>query len=386
MKSQILGGYERAFANYVGAKQAFAFWKGRVAAYAIFKALGVGEDDEVVFPGYTCVMAVNPATYLGAQPVLVDIEPTTYNIDVDLLAKSITSRTKCIVAQHTYGYPADLDAILDIAGRAGIPVVEDACLALGSRYKARMVGQFGIAAYFSFQWNKPYTSGLGGMAVTSDDELGAKIEALCQSELVSAPAKRVAMLAAQLFAYRTLIYPRTTALAQELFRCLSRAGLVVGSSSTEEFGPQMPDGFFTQMSDVQARAGLGGLKFLDRNISHRRRMKRLYDDLLADRGWAVPAIPKELDPVLVRYPVRVADKPKALASAGRHLVELGSWFECPLHPIETPMDAYGYHTGMCPEADRACREVVNLPLHLRANEATARRSVDFVVGIGQASD
>ena len=81
----------------------------------------------------------------------------------------------------------------------------------------------------------------------------------------------------------------------------------------------------------------------------------------------------------------VADKPRALASAARHFVELGSWFECPLHPIETPMEAYGYRTGMCPHADRASIETVNLPTHPRANAATARRSVEFLTGIGPAA-
>ncbi|UCG17524.1 MAG: DegT/DnrJ/EryC1/StrS family aminotransferase [Phycisphaerales bacterium] len=381
MKSRVLERYERAFAARLGVKGAFAFWKGRVAAYAILKALGVGEGDEVVVPGYTCVMAVNPIVYLGAKPVFVDIEPVTYNIDVALLARSITPRTKCIMAQHTYGYPADMDAIMDIADGKGLPVVEDCCLALGSEYNRRLVGTFGAAAYFSFQWNKPYTSGLGGMAVTGNPELGSRIEAL-QRESIIPGTKEVMMLAAQLAVYRTLVYPRTTALAQNIFRSLGKAGLVVGSSSSGEFVPVMPDGFFKRMSELQARSGRRQLQALSRNIAHRRRLARLYDDRLRELGWPVPRLSSKADPALVRYPVRVVDKQRALATAAKRFVELGSWFECPLHPIETPMDAYGYHTGMCPEADKASREVVNLPLHPRADEGTVRRSVHFIAGIG----
>ncbi len=377
--------YEKAFADRLGIHRAFGFWKGRVALYAILKGMGIGEGEEVIMPGYTCVMAVNPIVYLGAKPVFVDIEPRTYNINPDLVEAKITPRTRLMIAQHTYGYPADMDAIMDISCRKGLPVVEDCCLALGSRYKGKLAGTFGVAAYFSFQWNKPFTSGLGGMAVVHDRELAGRIERIVEQELVRPTTREVVMLQAQLLVYRTAIYPRTTAFAQNVFRWLTRKGLVVGSSSASEFQPRMEAGFFKGMSPMQARVGLRQLAKLDDNIEHRRRMTRLYDSLLSERGWPVTQLSPEMEPVLVRYPVRVADKQRALAEAAGHFVELGSWFECPLHPIETPMEAYGYHTGMCPEADRASRETVNLPLHPRANEATARRGVDFIISVGPST-
>ncbi len=376
--------YQRAFAERLGAPHAFAFWKGRVALYAVLKGMGIGEGDEVIMPGYTCVMAVNPIVYLGAKPVFVDIEPDTYNIDPELIEAKITPLTRLVIAQHTYGYPPRMDAITDICRRRGLPLIEDCCLALGSRYQGRLAGTFGVAAYFSFQWNKPFTSGLGGMAAVNEADLAGRIEKVMEQELMRPTMREVAMLRAQLLVYRTAIYPRTTAFAQNVFRWLTRKGLVVGSSSTCEFQPRMEAGFFKGMSEVQARVGLRQLARLDDNIEHRKRMARLYDQLLAERGWPVTQLPPEMEPVLVRYPVRVADKQRALAEAAGHFVELGSWFECPLHPIETPMEAYGYHTGMCPEADRASRETVNLPLHPRADEATARRTVDFICTVGKA--
>ncbi len=109
--------FEETFAEWLGTGHAFAFWKGRVALYAILRALGIGEGDEVILPGYTCVMDVNPIKYLGARAVFVDIEPTTYNLDVRLLEEKITPRTKIVIAQHTYGYPCEMDGILEIAGR-----------------------------------------------------------------------------------------------------------------------------------------------------------------------------------------------------------------------------------------------------------------------------
>ena len=382
--SHYLEKYQQSFASWFGVDRAFAFWKGRVALYAILKALGVGEGDEIVLPGYTCVMVANPIKYLGAKPVYVDVEPVTYNMDPALIENKLTARTKAIIAQHTYGYPAAMDAIMEVASRKGLPVVEDCCLAFGSRYGGKIVGTFGVAAYFSFQWNKPYSSGLGGIAITSDRDLATRIDAICQQELCQPSRKQVIMLAAQWIVYRAFVYPKTTAFIQNLFRWLTKRGLVVGSSSTAEFTPTVADNFFRGMSDLQAWIGLQQLHQIESNIAHRHQMKRIYDDLLAERDWPLPEIPAELDPVLVRYPVRVADKKLALAAASRYFIELGSWFECPLHPIETPMMSYDYHAGMCPEAERASHKVVNLPMHPRANARIAKRSVEFIASIGPA--
>jgi perosamine synthetase len=377
--------YQTAFADWFKASNAFAFWKGRVAMYAILKGLRVKDGDEVILPGYTCVMDVNPIKYLGAKPVYVDIEPNTFNMNPTLLERAITPKTKIIVAQHTYGYPCDMDAIMAIAAKKGITVIEDCCLAFGSTYKGKTVGTFGKAAYFSFQWNKPFTTGLGGMALTNDADLAAKINGFCDSDLCMPSAKEVAMLTAQLAVYRMFIYPRTTAFAQNMFRYLTKKGAVVGSSSTAEFDPTMAPDFFKGMSTVQARSGRRQLAKIESNIAHRCKMAELYDTLLTEKGWPTRHYDKAImDPVMVRYPLRVKDKAKALEDAAAAGIELGSWFECPLHPIETPMEAYDYKISMCPEAEKASQEVINLPLHPRVTEKTVRRTIDFITRFAQA--
>jgi len=382
---KIIEEYQQKFARFFGAERAFAFWKGRVALYALLRALDVGQDDEVILPGYTCVMNVNPITYAGARPVYVDIEPDTFNMNVNLLQEKITNKTKVIIAQHTYGYPCEMDTIMKIAQSRGICIIEDCCLALGSKYQGRMVGTFGTAGYFSSQWNKPYTTGLGGMVITSDRELTKRIESLAATEMFPPSSREVFMLRMQLIIYRLFIYPRTTALAQSLFRYLTKKGVVVGSSSTSEYEPEEADDFFKAMSTVQARSGIRQLDKIDENIAHRKKMAQLYDELFAARGWQDRNYDRDLsEPVMVRYPVRIAEKKDALARAAKAGIELGSWFECPLHPIETPLASYDYELGMCPEAEKASGQVVNLPLHPRANEKTVERSVDFITGFTQA--
>jgi len=384
MAGAVIEEYRLKFSQIFSASNAFSFWKGRVALYAILKALGVNYGDEVILPGYTCVMDVNPIKYLGAKPVYVDIEPNTFNINADLIEKKITPKTKVIIAQHTYGYVCDMSAILEIANRHNVTVIEDCCLCIGSKYKNRLAGTFGKASYFSFQWNKPFTTGLGGMAVFHDEKLAEAVAHLCENDMISPSFNEVVMLIIQLIAYRTFIYPGTTALAQSLFRWLTRKGIVIGSSSTCEFEPAMANDFFKAMSWVQAKSGIRQLKKIDKNISHRKAMAKLYDELLSGNGW----IPRQYDssvqdPVMVRYPVRIAEKEKALEQTASAGIELGSWFECPLHPIETPLELYDYNIGMCPEAEKAAKEVVNLPVHPRTSEKTVKKTVNFITQFHQ---
>jgi dTDP-4-amino-4,6-dideoxygalactose transaminase len=277
-----------------------------------------------------------------------------------------------------------MDTIMNIARNKGICVIEDCCLALGSKYNGRMVGTFGRAGYFSSQWNKTYTTGLGGTVITNDRELAGRIESITANEISSPLGREVFMLRIQLIFYRLFIYPRTTALAQSLFRYLTKKGAVVGSSDSSEFKPEKADDFFKGISKMQARSGIRQLGKIEQNIAHRRKMTKLYDELLAAKDLKPSRDSRDsAEPVLVRYPVRITEKEKALAQAAKAGIELGSWFECPLHPIETPLASYDYEPGMCPEAEKAAREVVNLPLHPRTNEKTAVKTVKFITGFTQ---
>ena len=371
--------YETAFSNWFNAKRAFSFWRGRVALYAILKAMGIGPGDEVIVPGYSCVMAVSPVVYLGAKPVFVDIESETFNMDVGQIESKITPRTQLIIAQHTYGYPADMEAILAIAERNGLEVIEDCCLSVGSRYKGKLTGTFAQSAFFSTQWNKIYTTGLGGMAICRNTEFAEKLQELRNRELIKVPFKKAVLMGMELALYKVAVFPNTLEFIRKCYRWLVHHNFIDGSASIPELTvPEKPEGFFMGSSSVQARAGLRQLRLLERNIEHRKKLTRLYDQLLEQRGWKVIKPPENTDPVLVRYPVRITDKWGAIEKALQSGIELGAWFETPLHPKEANIELFGYHWGSCPEAEKAAREVVNLPLHQRVSKRTARKTVDFL--------
>lgn len=373
-----LSAYEGQFAGlFPNGTQAFAFWKGRVALYAILEALGIGPGDEVIVPGFTCVVVPNAVLYRGARPVYVDIEGTSFTMDVSDIERSITRRTKAIVVQHSYGIPTEMDAVMALASKAGIPVVEDCAHALGSTYKGRIVGSIGDAAFFSSQWSKPYTTGMGGMAVAADPSICRKLASV-QARYARPGLKEVSLLRLQMAIYHRFFTPGLFWVAMRTLAVLSKAGLFIASSSKEELVGAKPAGYEKRMSDFQALQGVRELSQLKDNLALRERFAGLYSRLLREAGLEPVTIPPGCKPVLVRYPLLVKNKPAVLAEAQRRGIEIGSWFEDVIHPSGTPLKEMGYKPGQCPVAEHVVQHIVNLPLHRRVSEADALHTVDFM--------
>jgi perosamine synthetase len=167
--------FENAFANFCGVKNAIACSNGTAALHLALLSLGLEPGDEVIVPTLTFIATANAVVYCGGKPVFVDSEPDTWNMAPELIEEKVTPKTRGIMAVHLRGQPSDMDAILAIAGRHGLFVIEDAAQAHGAEYKGRKVGSIGDVATFSFFGNKIVTSGEGGMVVTNDDALADKV-------------------------------------------------------------------------------------------------------------------------------------------------------------------------------------------------------------------
>ena len=169
--------FEELVSAKVGAKHAIAVSSGTAGLHVCAAALGIGSGDEVITPSFSFVASANAIAYTGAIPVFVDIERETLNIDPSLIERAITRRTKAILPVGVFGQAADMDAIAEIAGRHGLPIIEDACEALGAEYRGRPAGTLGDVGVFAFYPNKQITTGEGGLIVTNRDEVAA----LCRS-------------------------------------------------------------------------------------------------------------------------------------------------------------------------------------------------------------
>jgi L-glutamine:2-deoxy-scyllo-inosose/3-amino-2,3-dideoxy-scyllo-inosose aminotransferase len=164
-----------AFAQHHSAGFGVFMVNGTVTLECALAALGVGSGDEVIIPALTWMATAMSAVYLGAKPVFVDIEPDTMCLDPVKLKAAITKKTKAIIPVHLYGSMADMEAILDIANKHGIPVIEDCAHAHGGMWAGRGVGSLGAVGSFSFQQSKTLSSGEGGMCITSNGDLAAKM-------------------------------------------------------------------------------------------------------------------------------------------------------------------------------------------------------------------
>lgn len=171
--------FEKAVAAYVGAKHAVGMSSGTDAQLAAMMAIGVGAGDDVVTSPYTFFSSAGAVHRLGARAVFCDIDPETFNLDAGKLEKAVTPRTKAIQPVHLYGQCADMEPILDVAKRKGIPVVEDACQSLGAGYRGKKAGALGDFGAFSFFPSKNLGGfGDGGMVTTDDDAMATRLRAL----------------------------------------------------------------------------------------------------------------------------------------------------------------------------------------------------------------
>jgi perosamine synthetase len=372
--------YRHELGNMLGvpAGRISLFWKGRVAMYAILKAAGVKEGDEVILPAFTCVVVPNAILYLGAKPVYVDIEPATYSIDVNKIEEKITSRTRVILAQNTYGLSADLDPIMSIAKKRGLLVIEDCAHGFGGSYKGKPNGTVADAAFYSSQWNKPFSTGIGGMSVVNDDALAAKVRAI-EEEALKPSWKDEMMLRSLITAREKLLTPALYWSALKAYRYLGQKNILIGSSGESELSrPVFEHTFVKGLSGVQARKGMKELGRLDSNIEHRRKIASHYSALLRELGVQPAIEPSYAAHTFIKYPLLVKSRESFMREAEKNKIELADWFNSPIHPIQSNFEWWEYNIGENPVAESISAMMVNLPTHSGVNSSQLEKISSFL--------
>lgn len=174
----LVAGFEREFADYCGTRYAISCVNGSVALRLALMACGVKPGDEVIIPPYTFIATASVIVEANCIPVFADIEPDTYNLDPQAVERAITPRTRAIIPVHFAGQACNMDAIMEIAKKYGLKVIEDACHAHGGEYKNKKLGSIGDAGCFSFQSSKNLTSGEGGIVITNDEKFANMVDSL----------------------------------------------------------------------------------------------------------------------------------------------------------------------------------------------------------------
>jgi len=355
--------------------QLFYFWKGRVALYLMLKALGIGAGDEVIVPGFTCVVVPNAVLYTGATPTYVDIDPETYNVNVQTIEKQITSKTRAIIVQSTFGLSPDLDPIMALAEVHGIPVIDDCTHGLGGSYKDQPNGTVTDAAFFSSQWSKPISTGIGGIAFIRNPELAQRVSELAKQIPIPSKSTEI-MLAGQRLLRPLADIPALHYPLIKTYRWLTQQlGLSVGSSSnTELTSIEMPADYLKSMGKWQRNAWNQGLQKLPQTISKRQNVAKYYNDFFQkETGPTIPVVPSYAEHGMLRYTIRVPDNSNVLDQARNSSIPLGDWFTSPLYPINGDLTPWKYRRGQCPVAEQACREIVNLPTNHALTESQLQK-------------
>jgi len=306
--------FEKKFAAYCGAREAVALNSGTSALHLALLALGIGRGDEVITVAMTFVATVAAIRYTEATPVLVDVDPDSWTMDPAALERAITPRTRAIIPVHLHGRLADMDAILAIARRHGIPVIEDAAQAHGAEWHGRRAGTFGEIGCFSFYPGKNLGAcGEGGGIVTDRANLAATIRQL---------------------------------------RDWGQAGRY----------NHVRHGFNYRMDGLQGAVLEVKLAHLPAWTERRRAVAALYDELLAGSGISTPQKPKALEHVYHVYAIRSPERDRlreALAQAG---VATGMHYPCPVH-LQPAYADLGYRSGDFPVSERLAAELLSLPIY-----------------------
>lgn len=368
------------YSNYYYQKfnKAFFFFKGRVALYALLKALDIKEEDEVIIQAFTCLAVPNPIIWVKAKPVYVDIDPNTYNIDSSKIEEKITPKTKVIIVQHTYGVPAEMDKIVEMAKKYNLLIIEDACHAVGSKYKGKEVGFLGDASFFSFGWGKPLTTGIGGCAIIQNPETEERIRRI-YNDFSHPSFKETTLIEFQRLAYSLFFDPSLFWFLKSAYRLFSKLGLIGGTFTEEEFEFKMPLNYKKKMPKVQINSLMRELKKIDSLIKHRNWVVSQYKKLLPEIGIKIQNLPKYIEPVYLRYPILVENKEKVLKEARKKRIEIGDWYFSPIHPLkEKDWKFVGYQKGMCKIAKEICQKLVHLPTYEKVKENDILKTVNFL--------
>jgi perosamine synthetase len=318
--------FEEAFADTVGAPYAAAVSSGTAGLHLLCIAAGVGPGDEVVTSPYSFVASANCAIYEGATPVFADIDRRTLNLAPAAVEAAITDRTRAVVAVDIYGYPCELDELRAICDRHGIALVDDACEAVGARYKAQPVGSHGVSSVFAFYPNKQLTTGEGGMVTTHSEE------------------------------------------EWRLLRSLRNQGRADSGGWLDHARL----GFNYRMDDVRAAIGLGQLEKLDDILSARAAAAARYGDLLTgveglelppsndaehERSWFV---------YVVALPAG-ANREAVIEELDRRGVQTARYLPC-IHLQSYMRERYAFGEGLCPVAEEMSARTLALPFHARLDE------------------
>ena len=325
-----VGEFEEAMAAWLGSKHAISFSSGTAALHAAAYAAGLKPGDEAIVPPLTFCATANCVLYQGAEAVFADVAADTLNLSAEQVRMKITPRTRAVITVDYAGHPSDLDALMQMARERGIPLIEDACHALGAEHEGRKVGTVAHMTVFSFHPVKHLTTGEGGMVTTNDDAT-AKILRIFRNHGISSDARQ--RQGAGQWHYEMVLL-----------------------------------GFNYRLTDIASALGLEQMKRLAPNLARRRQIAAKYQKALGEiPGVIVPTVASYANPAWHLYPIRLdlgrisADRKGIFRALRAENIGVNVHY-IPVHLHPYYRERYGYKGGEYPVAENAYESLVSLPM------------------------
>lgn len=349
---------EQWLADWLDLKKAFGFMGGRAALYCIIKALGISRGDEVILPGFTCQVVVNAVEYNGATCVHADVEPDTFNLDVEQFRRKITPLTRAVLLQHTFGVPArDTLAIVKLAKQKGITIIEDVAHGLGGRLNGQKLGTFGDVAFFSSERTKMINTIHGGFVASSNEAILRSVKQVYTNAGTPDMGKIDEILNTLLHCYYTKVHKDRMQLWEQAQK---KYGPVLIPQMTDfEHTGQFEPMYARKMPGAIGKLALNQLEKFETLIPLRQEAAEKWKKWALQQGYQVARPIKNSHCTWLRYPVVVPEHMKEDTSwIEQELgMEPGVWFQTPCHPNfrQIPDVPVGW---------RLAKTVINLPTGL----------------------
>lgn len=353
-------------------KNLFYTFRGRVALFIILKSLGIKKGDRVITQSYTCSAVPEAIFATGSKPLFVDIEKEGLIISVDELKKKIKQykNVKAIIVQYTFGLAPDVKKILQLAKKYKLFVIEDCCHTFLTKVYNKKVGNFGDAAFFSFEWGKPIVAGLGGALYINNK----KIYSLIKKNIFLLVSPRISIKikwAVQFFSYNLLYSHKTYWILKKIYNFLSKFGIVVSNFGNlnikllnEEF----------KWKIIKSAKSIVNNKFnyYILNTSNRNNKVKLILDTIKNNNLDRIIIKNKnirSDPHFLRIPLWVKNKKKVVAESILKNIEVSTWYNTAIHPIDSDkLKFIGYDKKENPNTEEACQHVISIPIDIPLNK------------------
>jgi perosamine synthetase len=355
-----------------GIMNCFPVNSGRSGFYLILKALNYSKDSEVIIPGFTCNVLINPIISLGFKPVYVDINEKTLNLDIEDLKTKINVNTKAIVIQHTFGLPENVEEALRICKENNIDLIEDCAHSLGARAEERSVGSFGKVAFFSFGRDKIISSVYGGVVATDDDYLAKKIGEIHKG-LPECSSSWVKQQLLHPILTERLIKPLYNffELGKYLLIALQKLHILSKGVSDQEKRGEFNESFVKKMPMELASLALNQLEKLDNFNEHRKTIADIYFKELKGVNFTENISGR----VFMRFPIILKDKNTddilAILRKKKTFLDDG-WRKRNIVPPDCNYSKLLYVQGMCPKAEWIAKHIINLPTSINISLEEAK--------------